>query len=307
MNIASIDIGSNSVILLIAEINPAHKRFVTVLNRYATPRISKNLGSEMIFTPDSYLRLKEVLADFVSVAGKNNVRVILPAATQAFRKALNAGEIVNKVKEELGIEIRILSGHEEGLLTFYGAASNLENFSGYMIDIGGGSAEVFLGEPGNIRFAKSYNFGAVSICESFKSVPPAGKEKIDSIIQFVRNTISADSSLPVYPLPAVAVAGTPTTIACMQLGIKNFDENKIEGYELTLESIKSLSSELALMTPQEILSTYGEITEGREDVILTGGIILYTIMEMLNLESITVSNHGLRHGIIYNYLHHIIE
>jgi len=306
MNIASIDIGSNSVILLIADVNLLHKRFVPVLNQYTTPRVSKGLSAGNPFPKDSIVRLNSVLKDFVKKAHEYNSEIILPAATQAFRKATDAEEVSERIKNELGLEIRILSGYEEGLLTFYGAIADMEDFSGYMIDIGGGSTEVFFGRPDAVLFSNSYNFGAVSTTEQLHSIPPVGPDKIDLISKYVKETIVNALSLPVHNQPGIAVAGTPTTLACMQLGVSDFDENKIEGYELSRENIIYLCKKMAEMTPNEIVECYGAIIEGREDVILSGGVILATIMEMIGLENIIVSARGLRHGVIYNYLHNLI-
>ncbi len=306
MNIASIDIGSNSVILLVAELSRAHGRFVPVLNLYSTPRISRNLSPGMKFDSPAVDRLKNVLRDFKNAALENKAEIILPGATQAFRKASNSKEIVEEIREELGIEIRILTGEEEAILSYFGSVSEWDEFSGYMIDIGGGSSEIFLGSRQGLIFSQSYNFGSVSICEQFGSVPPLDKAAAEQIKNYVINNIKNSKMPPLNENPAIAVAGTPTTLACMQLGIKEYDENKIEGYELSLENIKELNSIMMRMNPSEILNYYGAITLGREDIILTGSLILESVMELLNLDYIYVSSRGLRHGLIYNYLHKII-
>lgn len=306
MNIASIDIGSNSVILLIAEINQAHKRFVPIKNLYATPRTSKGLFQNLEFDSGSISRLKAVLKEFAATCKEYEVSLILSGATQAFRKAKNAAEVIKEIKEELGIEIRVLSGSEEGLLTFYGASSIIDHYSGYMIDIGGGSTEVILSESGEITFSHSFNFGAVSLCDMFNSLPPITDEKEAAVIKYVRDTVNQISPIPLKIYPSIAVAGTPTTLACMHLGIKDFDENKIEGYELSRNDIMQLTQKMANLTPAAILGIYGPVVAGREDVILTGAIILLSLMEMMNLENILVSTRGLRHGIIYNYLNNIL-
>lgn len=306
MNIASIDIGSNSVILLIAEINRAHKRFVPIKNIYATPRTSKGLFQNHEFDSGSIGRLKAVLREFTAACREYEVSLILPGATQAFRKAKNAPEVIKEIKEELGIEIRVLSGAEEGLLTFYGASSIIEHYSGYMIDIGGGSTEVILSECGGITFSHSFNFGAVSLCDMFNSLPPINGEKVEELKKHVKEIVNEISPIPLKCYPSIAVAGTPTTLACMHLGIKDFDENKIEGYELSHRDIMQLTQKMASLTPAEILEIYGPVVAGREDVILTGAVILLSLMEIMNLENIMVSTRGLRHGIIYNYLHNIL-
>lgn len=306
MNIASIDIGSNSVILLVAELSRAHGRFVPILNLYSTPRISRNLSPGMKFDPRAVERLKNVLRDFKKAALENEAEIILPGATQAFRKASNSLEIVEEIKQELGIEIKILSGDEEAILSYFGSVSEWDEYSGYMIDIGGGSSEIFLGSRQGLIFSQSYNFGSVSVCEQFGSIPPFDKNTAGAVKNYATQKIKECKVPPLNENPAIAVAGTPTTLACMQLGIKEYDENKIEGYELSLENIRELNSKMMTMHPYEILNYYGEITSGREDIILTGSLILESIMELLNLEFIYVSSRGLRHGLIYNYLHKII-
>jgi exopolyphosphatase / guanosine-5'-triphosphate,3'-diphosphate pyrophosphatase len=306
MNIASIDIGSNSVILLIAELNEPHKRFVPIKNSYATPRTSKDLARNLELDPAAINRLKDVLKDFLAICKDYNVSLILAGATQSFRKAKNGQKVVEEIQNELGIEIKILSGTEEGLLTFYGATSIIEHYSGYMIDIGGGSTEIILSENGKISFSHSFNFGAVNLCEMLNTIPPLDRTTAIAIKKYVRETIQNTAPIPVKFCPTIAVAGTPTTLACMHLAIKDFDENKIEGYELMRQDISFLSQKMAHLTPAEILYTYGTVVAGREDVILTGAVILITLMEILDLESIFISTRGLRHGIIYNYLNGIL-
>ena len=302
MNIASIDIGSNSVILLTGKVDKDSNHFTPLKSYYATPRISKNLVKGGNFSTDAVKRLKETLNEFIAIALSSGAELILPAATQAFRRAGNAPLVVNEIKEELGIEIRILSGYEEGMFTFAGATSNIEDYSGYMIDIGGGSTEIFVRDNGNIHFSHSYNFGAVSTCEHLKAIPPFGKEKIEEIKQYVSDNISKTLPIPSHPLPALAVAGTSTTLACMQLGTKIFNEEMIDGFKLHKDNIGLLIKEMAQMTPLQILETYGDITAGREDVILAGTVILYTIMDLIGAVEIIVSTRGLRHGIILDYL-----
>lgn len=306
MNIASIDIGSNSVILLIAEINQAQKRFVPVKSFYATPRISKNLSENQEFDPAAVLRLKDVLKEFISISNDYRAELILTGATQAFRKAVNADQIVEEIKAELGLELRILSGFQEGLFTFKGATTIIDNFSGYMIDIGGGSTEIILSEKGDIAYSHSFNFGAVSLCELFHMVPPIGKENILEVKKHVSKIIQDSSPIPLKKYRAIAVAGTPTTLACMQMGMRDFDENKIESFDLTRQNILSLIQKMGFMNPAGILSSYGSIVKGREDVILTGAVILVTLMGILDLDSMTVSTRGLRHGLVYDYLNNLV-
>ena len=307
MTIASIDIGSNSVILLIADLNCTHKRFVPVKNYYTTPRIGKNLSPGEDFPTDSVIRLKETLIDFISIAKSNEAEIILPAATQAFRKAKNASLIVEEIKNELGIDIRILSGQEEGLLTFLGATSIVDSYSGYMIDIGGGSTEIILSDNGKISFSHSYNFGAVSLSELYNTVPPIKQTGLEPVKKYIEDAFRKDPPTLINNSQAIAVAGTPTTLACMHLGMKEFDEAKIEEYELTRGNIISLIVAMTTMTPPEILECFGSIVAGREDIILTGAVILDSIMELLNIEYIFVSTRGLRHGIIYNYLNKVLQ
>jgi len=305
MNIASIDIGSNSVILLIAGISDDGKSFTPLKNLYATPRISRNLTDGGRFAPDSIDRLIETLKNYISVSKEYNAGIILAGATQAFRKAADASSAASEIKKKLGIEIRILSGYEEGLLTFLGAVTDFNAFSGYLIDIGGASTEIMLGNKGKILFSHSFNFGAVSLCEYFNSAPPAGEETILAIKNHIIREIKGNPP-PLHPCGAIAVAGTPTTLACMHAGIKDFDETIIEGYNLKAEGIKKLIAAMSILTPPEILDRYGEIIAGREDLMLTGAVILNTVMEILKLEEVQVSARGLRHGIIYNYLNKII-
>lgn len=306
MNIASIDIGSNSVILLIAEVDIPQKRFTPLRNYYLTPRISRNLAQTGAFDAGSIARLKGALNEFKGCLSGYNVKTVLTVGTEAFRKASNSDSVIADIQNDTGIEIKILSGHEEGVLTYLGATSIAGSFSGYVIDIGGGSTEIIFGENGKVTHSRSFKFGTVRLHETLHTSPPISKDKILKIRETVKTFFAGFVPESGNNFPAIAVSGAPTSLVCMDIGIKEFDERKIEGYNLNREAINRLADLMSRKSSAEILKEYGAIVQGTSDIMLTGAVILDTIMEILKLESVSVSTRGLRHGVILNYIDPVI-
>ncbi len=298
MNVASIDIGSNTILLLIAEVSD-NKITKTILNEYRVPRISKGLSDSGEIIPEKVSLLLEILTEYKKLALEHNCSNVLLKATNALRIASNGAEIVELVKKELNLDVEIIPGTEEALLSYLGAKSYYSEFEKmFMLDIGGGSTEFVEGEARNIVFRKSFPRGAVNLTEQHISGYPISlndKDNLKNSIDEVFHEIE-DFSPNNYPL--VAVAGTPTSLSCMLQNLTDYSEDAVEGSLITLDDLLSLSDKLAQMKPTEILSKYGEVVNGREDVIYTGSRILLNVMKKLGTDKLHVSGRGLRYGSI---------
>jgi len=161
MNIASIDIGTNTVILLIAEIRD--KKIIPLRNEYRIPRIGKGLLPGKEISTEREKELIRILTEYKSYIEQYNCEAVLTIATNAFRIASNAAEIINKVNGNPGIEIRVISGNDEAGYSFLGALSDFDDEKeSLIIDIGGGSTELIYGRSGRIKYKNSFLTGAVS-------------------------------------------------------------------------------------------------------------------------------------------------
>jgi exopolyphosphatase/guanosine-5'-triphosphate,3'-diphosphate pyrophosphatase len=231
-----------------------------------------------------------------------NCRKHIAVATNAFRAAGNGREIAEEIRVKFNLNIKIVSGEEEARLSYLGAVSGFkEKRKNAVIDIGGGSTELIFGEGNEIEFKKSFPAGVVSLTEKyFKNDPPLVKEaeKLKSGLDYIFSAINKRFN----PETAIAIAGTPTTLACIQKGLPEFDEEAIEGSLLHRNELENLIYELQSLKKNEILSKYKSVVEGREDVLLTGTIILNKIMAALNLDKVMVSTKGIRYGAVLEYL-----
>lgn len=306
MNVASIDIGSNTVLLLIAKVDEKNKTFETILNRYEIPRLGKGLDEKGRISNDRIEMLLEILKSYAELIEQNNCDRVLCTATNAMRVAENSEEIVQKVKSELGIEIDVISGEREAELSYKGAASILPEVSEKVVlDIGGGSTEIIFGSGNEMKFRKSFPIGAVNQTEKYiKQTPPLPKE-IDSLKNELEKRFTELQNLFEKNIPLIAVAGTPTSLAAIANQLSEYDEDIVEGFQLTHNKLSDFIHEFSIKKPEEILEKYGKIIRGREDVILAGSLILQHILTNTENEYCTVTGKGIRYGSVVDFIEKI--
>jgi exopolyphosphatase/guanosine-5'-triphosphate,3'-diphosphate pyrophosphatase len=301
MNLASIDIGSNTVLLLIAKeengnLNP-------ILNEYQSPRIAKGLTTTGVIREESIDKLMTALRHYKGLIDSNNCEKTVVTATNAFRIASNAEALQKRIKEEFGWDVRIISGDEEAKLTYLGAASSFPIYDEkVIIDIGGGSTEVVYGKNSEILYKKSFNTGVVSLTEEFLNSFPYDNDQILKAEKFLDDMFDIISEEIPVSVPVIAVAGTPTTLSCIVQEIRTYDEFLVEGSILTRDDLRYLFKELQPRSPEQIRENFGQVTEGREDLLFSGLLILEHVHEKLMTEEINVSTRGLRYGSILSYL-----
>jgi len=300
MKIASIDIGTNTVILLIAEIK--YNRIVTLRNEYRVPRIGKGLMHSKRISNEKITELIQILSEFNIIIKSYNCEIVLATGTNAFRIASNALEIVQSVKDKLKIQINIATSLKEAEYSFFGALTDYYDKGNdcLIIDIGGGSTELICGSMNKIKYINSFQTGVVSGTESFFKNDPPLLSEINDFDKFLSCTfINIDISQNVK---AMAIAGTPTTLACIQKGLHVYNEEDVEGSILKQIDVYRLKEELAHLSSKQINAKYQQIVSRREDVLLAGTIILNKLMEILNLTEVIVSTKGIRYGAIVEYM-----
>ena len=302
MIITSIDLGTNTVLLLVAEVNPVTGKIVPLLSEYRMPRIGKGLKPGESISDKKIAELFAVLADYKSLIAEHKCDKILVTATNALRIASNAIDIKKQIKSQFGLDIDIISGDQEAEFAFLGALSGTsENQNSLIIDIGGGSTELIFGSHNNISFKKSFQIGSVSATEKYLLNTPPSQYELDKLINELTKIFSEIKN-KFKPDKAIAIAGTPTTLACMKNNLKDFDESIVEGSNLNRNELLNLIAMIVKLTPGQIQIKFGSVMNGREDIILAGAIILKSLMELIELNEITVSSRGIRYGAIVNYI-----
>jgi exopolyphosphatase/guanosine-5'-triphosphate,3'-diphosphate pyrophosphatase len=302
MIVASIDIGTNTVLLLIAEVDKYSFNINPLLNEYKMPRIGRGLKLNENIAVDRIENLFNILSEYKSIISKYNVDDVLVTATNALRIAANSTEIVERIKKQFSWNVNIISGKGEAELAFLGAVPvSIDNKSSLVIDIGGGSTELILGKENNIEYRKSFEIGSVSATEIYlKHSPPLAKELNE--LKFELQTRFEEIQSNLAPDITYSIAGTPTTLFCIVNKIKIYDDSIVEGGVLKYEDIDSIIQEMKILNPEEIRERYKKIMRGREDIILGGSIILLNIMQLLNLSEVIVSSKGIRYGAIVTFL-----
>ena len=292
----SVDIGTNTVLMLIAEFDG--KNFHILDEKYEIARLGENLDKTGFIGKEAFDRTIKILKSFVDIAESYNSSEFVIAATSAMREATNGDEIKNKIEALTGKKIDIITGEKEAKLSFEGTVENKKR--NIVIDIGGGSTEVIYGKEDNILFLKSFDIGAVRLTERFFSEQPPTLVEIekasDLIAEEIYDEININDFEDIY-----AVAGTATTIAATAQELKDFDIEKIDGYVLTSDILSDVFYKYAASETDKIIEKYG-VHPKRADLITAGTLILKMISLMLNKKNIIVSAKGLRYGLLKDHI-----
>lgn len=301
---AAIDIGSNTVLLLIAGYSNGSLEVLHEEQRM--PRLGKGVDKSGNLHPDSVEQALKVLKDFNKriVTDFPEVRETFATATSAVRDAADRQQFLNQIEKHTGFQVQVLSGEEEAEFTFAGALGMLDGIEdGNVIDIGGGSTEIIFGKNGKPADSFSYNMGSVRFTERFLQGDPPARREIEACRKGIRETLQQrdiifDKHFDAEALSAIGVAGTVTSLAFMDLGLEAYEPSLINGHAMGFNSIKTWINRIALMSVSELKTAFPRVMEGRADVFLAGLLILQTFMEYYNLHKLIVSTGGIRHGAI---------
>lgn len=298
MRLAVIDIGTNSILLLVADAL-ADGTVVPLRDDQVIARLGKGVDADKSIHPQTFSRVGGFLKEYVSQSRDDGANVVVATGTSALRDASNSEEFLSYVHAETGLDIRILSGEEEAFLTYEGVLSEFgEKMSGEsfaILDIGGGSTELVTGKGFTPRGSVSVDIGSVRVTERHFGSGPISERQLSSARADIRSSLA---SLPrlASSTRLIGVAGTVTTLAALALNLKSYDPVRITGFELTRETILGIFDGLKAKTVEEIRSI-PQITPGREDVIRAGILLLSEILDHLGKASITASVRGLRYGV----------
>lgn len=296
MRYASIDIGTNTILMLIADVDDA-LGLKPVKDFYSVPRIGKSVSVTKTLDGAAIGRATDILKGYRDVADEYRVERIVASATSAVRDAANRNEFVANVKDTCGIEVEVVEGILEAKLGFLGAVSGEADKSreSLVIDIGGGSTEFSYGtgiEPG---LFKSLDVGAVRVTEMFFKHNPPSDEELRSATEFVNDVLDKFPFSRVAPERLFAVAGTPTTIALICQKRFEFDSAAVNNYYMSGEALNEVISLIRSKSPAEIRKLTSA-AEGREDVLLAGAVILRESLRKAGSEGFLVTDRGLRYG-----------
>ncbi|MBL7544464.1 MAG: Ppx/GppA family phosphatase [Bdellovibrionaceae bacterium] len=299
--IASIDIGSNSFLLLLCRASSAG---IVQIDHDVVDivRLGQGLSGSNRFHPDALKRADKTLSEFKKLIDQYKPDVVLAKATAAARRAENRAELVN-IGKKFGIDIQTIPGEYEAKITYQGVFwGQSEDTSDYnmLIDIGGGSTELIVGKGLSIEYSISIPFGAVLLTERFITTHPILPDDEANLVREIESEIAlALKNISKFPIKNIyAVAGTPTTLAQILLG--GYEDAKVNGFVLTLDHLKKLETELKIRTPEQRIREMG-VPKGRADVLYAGTVLLRKLVDALAGRDIFVSTRGVRHGIVADY------
>lgn len=302
MILAGIDIGTNTLRLLIAETGPESFREIHSDRRIT--RLGERLDRTGILSPEAQNRSIQALADFRKSIDAHAAVGVSAVGTSALRNASNTAEFVAEVSKRTGIKIRVIAGEEEARLTllgvertFRGAAERLD--SALVIDVGGGSTEIITTNAHDGPRETSLPLGAVYLTERFIRHDPPREDELNLLRHSIRTELDTCSCAIRPASVLVGTAGTITTLSAMDQQLTAYDPGKINGSCLSRDSIDSIILKLARSTLNERRGIAG-LELGREDIILAGAIITREIMERYGFNRLLVSDWGLREGIVFD-------
>jgi exopolyphosphatase/guanosine-5'-triphosphate,3'-diphosphate pyrophosphatase len=291
-----VDIGSNSTRLLIAEV--AEGRVSEVERQSRVTRLGRGVDLSGQLSAEAIEAACEAIADYVAICGEAGVERIEAIATSAVRDASNGSAFAAELRERFALSARVLDGEEEARLTYLGATcENSPTEPTLVVDIGGGSTELVVGTGEEIAFHTSLQAGVVRHTERHIATDPPSALELEALAGDVRALIEgAISSQPGAAASAgIAVAGTPTSLASIEIGLETYDPKQVHGHTLTLGSIQHLLSKLASAPLSKRVEIIG-LHPDRAPNIVAGVVILVETMRAFGLERIEVSEHDILYG-----------
>jgi exopolyphosphatase/guanosine-5'-triphosphate,3'-diphosphate pyrophosphatase len=301
VRVAAIDIGTNTVLLLVAE-RADRDALVAVAERAVVTRLGENVDRTRALAPAAIARTTACLEEYARLVRGLAVGPIGVVATSAMRDAGGGEGLRQRIKELFGVEARVLSGSEEALMAFRGAVAGLEQVDEphrAVFDIGGGSTEVVLGratpDGAEIAFASSFDLGSVRLTERLVARDPIAPAEVEAVLEAARRGFAGVPSLAFSTIP-IGTAGTMTTLAAVSLGMEAYDGARVHGHVLDVEELRALVARLAAMTAETRRALPG-MEPNRADVIVAGGCIALALLDHWGAAKVRVSDRGVRWGL----------
>jgi len=302
LRISSIDIGTNTIRLLICEQTGEGALKKLYIDRVIT-RLGEGFSDDKaLLNPKAVDRSLAALKDFSKIIREHNVNNVRAVATSVVRKAKNSLEFVKRVKDETGIRVEVISGAQEAELAVAGVlnAVSIDTEHCVIFDIGGGSTEYIYVQNGEIIELVSINLGVVHLSEEFLKEQTQSEKEIAGLSLKIRETLDKElrgfEIKPEGKLSLVATAGTPTTLAAIELGLSEYKPELVNNFMLTKEMIASILENLIKIPTKDRANVIG-LERGREDIIIPGTLILLETLKKFSSTRVIVSDGGVLEGI----------
>ena len=300
MRVAAIDCGTNSLRLLIADIDGSN--FREVHRDMRVVRLGQGVDKNKAFAPEAIERTLQATAEYADLLRAKGVERVRFCATSATRDASNRDLFMNGVEEILGILPDVIPGTEEAALSFLGATKELgqELAPFLVVDIGGGSTEFVLGST-EVKAAHSVNIGCVRMAERhLNSQPPTNEQILGATTDIDAAILDAGSYVEFHSAESlIAVAGTATTVAAAALGLNEYDRHAIHLSRIAAAQVHEVAQMFAAMKREEI-AALGYMHPGRVDVITAGSLVLSRVMTLTGAKEFIASESDILDGIAWS-------
>lgn len=304
INLVVIDLGSNSVRMKISQIDQFGS-FNTIGYQREYVRLSENMGKEKTLKEEPIKRTIAALKKFKEQYSKLDHAVIKAVATAAVRQAQNQQSFLARVKKEVGLDLKVIPGRTEAYLDYLGVINTLPVRNGIIMDTGGASTELIWVQNGNCQDRISIPIGSVLLSQNFDLADKIAASELYQAMNAAGRAISGIRWLSkVHNLPLIALGGSNRTIAKIrrrEMADQMDDLPDIHGMHLPTQYIFDLTARLISLNKEERMQIPG-LAKSRADVIVGGLIPISLVLRNLQIGEVIFSNHGLRDGILYNYL-----
>ena len=294
IRVAAIDIGTNSSRLLVADV--AGGRVTPIERRSRVTRLGRGVDLSGRLSAEAIEDVCAAIAEYVELTRELGVERVDAIATSAVRDAGNGSAFIAELRERFALSARVLDGEEEARLTYLGATS--EHVPGQptlVVDIGGGSTELIVGRGEEIAFHTSLQVGVVRHSERHIASDPPAASELEALAGDVRGQIEAATVAAPGADEAIAVAGTPTSLAAVEMELVPYDPARVHGHVLSLPAIQRMLSQLASVPLAERVAIPG-LHPDRAPTIVAGVVVLVETMRAFDLERIAVSEHDILYG-----------
>ncbi len=314
--VAAIDVGTNSTHMLVASVDVALGTFSIDLAEKSNTRLGERDPDSGELTPEAMARGLESLRHFRELAVSHQVEQVVVAATSAVREAPNGRDFLQRIKDELDLDVDLVSGPEEARLIYLGVLSGMPfgDRPHLVLDIGGGSTELILADGRDARALTSTRVGAVRLQRDFVKDDPIPPQRRSFLQAFIQGSLEPavdkvhrrikPGETPVL----VATSGTAMALGALAASEDDRPPLKLHGYKVSKQRLNRVVDRLAVMTPEQRRGL-AAINDRRAEIIVPGSLILQTTMQMLGVDELILSERALREGLIVDWMlrHGLLE
>jgi exopolyphosphatase/guanosine-5'-triphosphate,3'-diphosphate pyrophosphatase len=304
---AAIDIGTNTILLLVAEMD-GRGGFKVLEDRVQITRLGQGVDREGLLRKEAQERSLDALRGYARLCRDHGAGEVVAAGTSALRDAKNREEFIGRVNNELGIELRVLSGEEEAFYSFLAVSRGLDvrDRRVLAVDVGGGSTEFIWGRNGAVERWASLQLGSVRLTERFFHSDPVPEDEVRRLAEAIDGELETSfaAKAPASNLRAdllVGIAGTFTTLAAVEKSLERYSHSDVHGSVLSRSEVKRQIELYRQKTIEERKRIAG-LEPKRADVILAGSVLVERIMAFFDAGQAVVSDQGIRYGLLYEKL-----